>query len=344
MEKSIIPRAFLIFLLIGILYLCYLVFKPFLAEIIVAGVLASISYPAYTWLAGFLKGRKKTAALIITVLAALIAIVPIANFIVYAARKLVETYSNLSVFINQQSLTNLAHSRFLTDLGINLDGNLQGYIFDALKQANEWIIAGAKGLITGTTNFIFSLSLIILTMFFFLIDGEGMLKKVMRWTPLPNKYDERIFRKFRAVSYSTIVSTFVTAIAQGILGGLGFLIVGLPAFMGGILIAFFSLVPYVGAGIIWGPAAVYLLATGNIWQGIFLIAFGTGGISVIDNLIRAYIIKGKSEVHPIFIIFSILGGVMVFGFWGIVFGPLIISLAVTILHIYELEYEEILEK
>lgn len=344
MEKSFIPRAFLLFILIGILYLCYLVFKPFLTEIIIAGVFASFFYPFYAWLAGALKGRKKIAALIISLIAVLIVIIPVANLIVYAARKLIEAYSDLSGFISQEQLAGLAHTQFLSDWGINFDGNLQQYLFEALGKANEWLIAGAKGLVTGATSFIFSLVLILFTMFFFFIDGEGMLKKAMRWTPLPNKYDERIFRKFRAVSYSTIVSTFATAIAQGILGGIGFLIVGLPAFMGGILISFFSLMPYVGAGIIWVPAAVYLLVTGQYWQGIFLLAWGGGVISIVDNLIRAYIIKGKSEVHPIFIIFSILGGVVVFGFWGIVFGPLIISLAVTILHIYELEYEEILEK
>jgi predicted PurR-regulated permease PerM len=108
--------------------------------------------------------------------------------------------------------------------------------------------------------------------------------------------------------------------------------------------AFLSLLPYFGSGLVWFPVSIYLLVTGQIWQGIFLMAWGMALVGTIDNLIRAYLIKGKAQVHPIFVIFSILGGIILFGFWGIVFGPLFISLAVTILHIYEMEYESVLEK
>jgi len=343
MEKSVIPRVFLLALLVGIIYLCYLVFRPFLADIVVAGVLASILYPLYLKLTAFLKGRRKTAALIISLVVAALAIVPIANLIVYAAGKLVEAYAHLSVFLSQGQMDVIVHSKYLARFA-GSDSAIRNYLLDALKQLNSWLIAGATGLIAGTTNFVFSLLLIILTMFFFLIDGEAMLKRLMRWTPLPNKYDQRLYQKFKNVSYSALLSTLLIGVAQGVLGGLGFWIAGLPAFLGGIMIVIFSPVPYIGCGLIWFPSAIYLLFIGKIWQGIFLLAWGFAVISVIDNVIRAYVIKEKSQVHPIFIIFSILGGVAFFGFWGIIFGPLIISLAVTILHIYELEYEDVLEK
>ena len=122
------------------------------------------------------------------------------------------------------------------------------------------------------------------------------------------------------------------------------MIVGLPAFFPGLLMGFLALLPYIGTGFIWFPAGIYLLVIGKIWQGIFMLIWGFGVISTVDNAIRAYMIKGKAEVHPIFVIFSLLGGISLFGFWGILFGPLIISLAVTIMHIYELEYAEVLEK
>ncbi len=107
---------------------------------------------------------------------------------------------------------------------------------------------------------------------------------------------------------------------------------------------FLLLLPYFGATLVWFPIAIYLLATGQVWQGIFLLAWGAGVVATSDNLIRAYIIKGKAQVHPIFVIFSIFGGISLFGFWGVIFGPLIISLAVTVLHIFELEYGDILER
>jgi predicted PurR-regulated permease PerM len=175
-------------------------------------------------------------------------------------------------------------------------------------------------------------------MFFFFVDGAQMLKRLMVWSPLPDEYDMRIFSKFRAVSYSTMVSTFVTAAAQGVVGAIGFAIIGLPVFFSGILIGITSLLPYIGSVIIYVPTSLYLMLTGHVGQGIFLLAWGAVVIGNIDNVLRTYMIKGKAGVNPIFIFFSIIGGVMMFGFWGVVLGPLIISIAITIMHIYEQEF------
>jgi len=102
---------------------------------------------------------------------------------------------------------------------------------------------------------------------------------------------------------------------------------------------FLSLLPYIGAGFVWFPAGIYLLFIGKIWQGVFLLIWGIFAVSMIDNVVRAYIIKGKAQIHPILIILSILGGISLFGFWGVFLGPLIISIAITVFHIYELEYK-----
>jgi predicted PurR-regulated permease PerM len=221
---------------------------------------------------------------------------------------------------------------------------LKSFISETVKKSNDLIVGGATNLVKGTANILASLLLIILTMFFFFTDGKDMLEKAMYWTPLPNKYDREIFKKFRDVSLYSMISTFVSGAVQGIFGGVGFFVVGLPAFFPGIFITLFSLVPYIGAGLIWAPVGVYLLIIGKVWQGVFLLIWGTLVVSNVDNLVRAYIVKSKAEVHPIFVIFSVLGGISLFGFWGIFIGPLIISIAVTILHIYELEYGEVLEK
>jgi predicted PurR-regulated permease PerM len=212
-----------------------------------------------------------------------------------------------------------------------------------LTTVSEWSISKGGALFGQISTFIVTLPIILLTVFFFFIDGEAMLRKIQLWTPLPNKYDRELFVKFKDVSRSTIFSSLVTAVAQGIIGAIGFTIVGLPAFFIGILMAFTSLLPYVGAGIIWVPMSIYLLVTAPLWKGLFLLAWGFAVVSTVDNLIRAYIIKGKAHVHPIFVFFSILGGIAIFGFWGVVFGPLIVALAVTVLHIYELEYGHVLD-
>lgn len=162
-------------------------------------------------------------------------------------------------------------------------------------------------------------------------------------SPLSNKHDKIIFKKFRKVSYAIFVSTFVASIAQGVVGAIGFAIVGFPAFLAGVMIALLSLLPYVGSMIFYVPIGLFYLLSGDIWQGIFVLSWGFFIIGTIDNIIRAYMIKDDAEVNPIFVLFSILGGISLFGFWGVILGPLIIALMVTIFHIYELEFCDALE-
>ncbi|MDD5031787.1 MAG: AI-2E family transporter [Patescibacteria group bacterium] len=346
MNKNIISRIFLIALIIFVVIACYLVFRPFLVEILAAAILVSIFYTPYEWLVEKFRNRRNLASLVMCLLIILIVIIPAINLIIYTAQRSVLAYSDTINFLNKTDLDGTIKNSILEKANLlGLDSNdLKVFVADIAKKSSNWLVSGATTLLKGTTSFIISLIIIIFTMFFFFVDGRRMLERIMQLTPLPNKYDREIFKKFRDVSYSTMISTFVVAIAQGAVGAVGFMIVGLPAFFAGLLMGFFSLLPYVGAAFIWFPLAVYLLFVGKIWQGIFLLAWGVLVISVVDNLIRAYIIRGKAQVHPIFIILSILGGISLFGFWGVFLGPLVISIAITIFHIYELEYGGALEK
>ncbi|MFH1822526.1 MAG: AI-2E family transporter [Patescibacteria group bacterium] len=349
MDKNFISKAFFFFLIIFTVYACYLLFKPFLIEIFAATILVSIFYKPYLWLVKKLGQKRNLAALMMCILIALIVIIPITNFIVYAAHKSVSAYSDIIRVVNRENIDGILNNELLKRVNITssigLDNSsIRGFVIDLAKKLNNWFVSGAASLVKGTTSFLISLIIIFFIMFFFFVDGKKMLDRLMYWTPLPNKYDKEIFKKFRDVSYSTVVSTFATALAQGIIGAIGFMIVGLPAFFAGVAIGFLSLLPYVGSAFVWLPAGVYLLFIGKIWQGIFLLLWGGAIVSTIDNVIRAYIIKGKAQVHPIFIILSIFGGIALFGFWGVIIGPLIISLAITVMHIYELEYGKVLEK
>src|SRR6056297_1811563 len=307
MDK-IIRKGFLLIILAGVLYACYRVFEPFLVEILVAAILTSIFYRPYKWFSHKLGGSKKVASLITCLFVVLIVIVPLTNLLVFSAQESIGAYKEVSNFVEDlnfdQGTINRIMERGEEVLGISVD-SLKGLIIEAAKRASNVLVQGATSFTKGTINFLVSLIIIIFTMFFFFVDGRKMADRIMDWTPLPNKYNQEIFKKFREVSYSTVLATFVTAIAQAIVAAIGFMIVGIPAFFLSILVAFFSLIPYLGSGVVWFPVGIYLLVTGQIWQGIFILVWGALIISFIDNLVRAYIIKGKSQAHPIFIIFSI---------------------------------------
>ncbi|MDD5527519.1 MAG: AI-2E family transporter [Patescibacteria group bacterium] len=354
MNNNLLSRGFLITLVIASLVACYFVFRPFLAEILVAAILATIFYRPFEWLARKIGGRKKIAALIMCILIVAVVIVPLVNIIILAAKESVVSYGQAADFFSKTDWSAMIKSSPLSKIdGINLsNGSIQNFVMDFIQKSSNWLVGGAAGFIKGTTNFVVSILLIIVTMFFFFVDGQKMLETLMRLTPLPNKYDRAIFKKFQDVSLSFIVSTFVTAIMQGFACWLAFFIITLPyffniplpAFFAGIAAAFLSLIPFLGAWLIWLPGAIYLFFTGHVWAAVFLTLWGLLIIHPIDNIVKPLIMRKKAEVHPIFLLFSILGGIVMFGFWGLIIGPLIVAVTITIFHIYELEYKNVLEK
>lgn len=345
-DKKIISHLFLLVVLLVALYLCYLLFRPFLMVIIMSGILVSIFHPWYIRLAEKIKGKYNLAALLMCLLVLFIIVIPVALFLFYLAQKSVEAYftitKNIAIGSFDWSFSNNFWRRF--DFVDPRIFDLKRYIMIFAEKIKDFLVSGGATIIKSTTQFLTSLILMVFTMFFLFRDGKKLLKKVMYLTPLPNKYDEAIFKKFRDVSYSSIVSVFATGIAQGIVGAIGFLAIGMPAFLAGVAMAFLSLVPYVGTFLIWFPVGVYLLITGSIWQGVFILLWGALVVGLVDNLVRPYMIKGRAEVHPLILFFSILGGIMIFGFWGLFIGPIAVALTFTLLHIYEKEYEEVLDK
>lgn len=342
-----LTKPFLLILVVLVLVACYFVFRPFLTEIFVAAILASVFYTPFKYFSRFLKGRDKLAALLMCLLLLVIIILPAFKLMAYAGEKSVTAYNATVTFFADHTINDLFNTEFF-QRGVFKYLNLGQYNFyndtfqntllEILKQSSNWLLSGATFALKETTNFAISLVLIIVTMFFFFVDGEKLLKRLMELSPLPDKYDLELFHKFRAISYSTFFSTFVASIAQGVMGAIGFAIIGFPAFLAGVVVALLSLLPYIGSAVFVVPAGIYYLLIGEVGRGIFILLWGTFVIGTIDNIIRTYMVKGEAEINPIFVLFSILGGVVIFGFWGVVLGPLVVALTVTILHLYELEF------
>lgn len=340
-----LSKPFLIALVIITLTACYFVFRPFLTVIVIAVILVTIFYQPYLKLSKFLGNRKNLAALLMCLFLVIIIILPTIKMVAYTAEKSVDAYTETTAYFSTHSFSDVLKSPFFEKLHLNsLIGDkynsdvVKNTLLDFLQKSSNWMISGATSFVVGTTNFIISLTLIILTMFFFFVDGKKMLESVMYLLPLKDKYNKEIFVKFKEVSYTTMVSTFVVALAQGMVGAIGFAIVGFPAFLAGVLVALLSLLPYVGSMIFYVPVGLYYLLMGQTWQGIFVLLWGMLIIGTIDNVIRAWMLKDKAQINPIFVVFSVLGGITLFGFWGVVLGPLVVAITATILHIYSMEF------
>lgn len=202
-----ISKSFLLILVGLVIVASYFVFRPFLTEIFIAAILASIFYTPYLKLTKFLKGRRNIAALLMCLLLVVIIIIPTVRIIIYGGQQSVEAYSQAVNFFNRHSVDGVLQSSALPDKLFGVievshffdDQSLQDIFLGVLKKSSNWLISGAASLLKGTTNFIISLLLIIITMFFFFVDGKKMLERLMYLSPLPNAYDEKSFRSLEVL-------------------------------------------------------------------------------------------------------------------------------------------------
>lgn len=335
-------RPFLWFLIIAALVLFFYLFRPFLVEIVIAAIIASVFFSFYERIAKFLWNKKHLASVLLCLILLFFIIVPISALVVYTASQAPRAYQEVVVFINESELL---QSDFFQSMEIipGVEINLNEILVDAGKNISDWLVSGTTIFLRGTTNFIVSLLIIFLTMYFFFVNGRQIVSQLIYWSPLPNKYDLQIVEKFKKISYNTVFSLFVAAIVQGTLSALGLLVIGWPFVFTFVISAILSIIPYM-LGLFFIPIIIYLLLDGQVWQAIFVTIWNLIIVVNLDELVRAYIIKGKSEINMVFLIFSLLGGITLFGFWGIFIGPIILALAVSIIQIYQLEYRSSLEK
>ncbi|MBI4122074.1 MAG: AI-2E family transporter [Parcubacteria group bacterium] len=352
-DAKSISTWFLILLLAISTYFAYVIFKPFLTVIVLAGVFASLLYPVYKWFRAKLKGRESLAALVTVVVFVLVILLPIANFIILLAHESSTTYTVL-----QEKMTsgefNDVYSRTLESLRsfqanyfsfIDLASfDIKKFVLDLGGQLNKFVIAAGASFILGTTQLLTNIFFLLLTMFFLLRDGRAFVERVSALTPLSNRYDQKLFDKFREVSRVTILSSLVTAVVQAGLGMIAFAIIGFPVLFLGAATFMAALIPVIGTALVMVPCLIVLAIMGKWASFLFLAIWALVVIGGSDNIIRAWIIKGSSQIHPLLVFFSIFGGIAAFGFAGIIFGPLVLAIILTVLHIYELEYQHVLER
>jgi predicted PurR-regulated permease PerM len=315
------------------------ILSPFFESILWAIILAVLFAPLQRRLRTRLGNRHSLAALLGLAVIVLMVILPVAMvasaflqevrtaYLMFQAGEL-----EISAYIERmQGILPGWLSNQLIDLGLTDLQGIREKIAGGLSKAGQFI--AARALVIGENTFTFLLnSFIMLYLLFFLLrDGGRLALRVRDTIPLDAELQGMLAGKFAEVIRATIKGSVVVAIVQGALGGVIFWLLGIhAAVLWGVVMAFLSLVPAVGAGLIWAPAALYLLATGEIWQGAVLIAFGVLVIGLVDNVMRP-ILVGKSTRMPDFLVLiSTLGGIAVFGISGFVTGPLIAALFIAV--------------
>ncbi|MHA6194223.1 AI-2E family transporter [Pseudomonas wadenswilerensis] len=218
----------------------------------------------------------------------------------------------------------------LERLGIGDLEGLRDKVTKGAVEGSQFFASQAYSFGQSTFDLLVSLGVMLYLLYFFLRDGPELVRRIRQAVPLAEQQKRRLQLKFNRVVRATVKGNLLVAIAQGALGGVIFWVLDVPSpLLWGVLMAFLSLLPAVGAGIVWGPVAVYFLFSGAVWQGVVLTAFGICVIGLVDNLLRPLLVGKDTRLPDYLILVSTLGGLAVFGLNGFVIGPLIAALFVS---------------
>jgi predicted PurR-regulated permease PerM len=198
-------------------------------------------------------------------------------------------------------------------------------------------ITGATG--SFVVRFIFGSVILIVATFFFLYDGPGMLKSLMFLSPLDDAYEQELLLEFDRISRAVVLATILSAIVQGLTAGLGYFVAGMDYLALLIMLTtVFAMVPFVGPAVVWVPVCLYLaLYKEHYWSAGLLAAWGVLVVGTVDNFVKAFVLHGQSQLHPLFALLSVLGGVQTLGPIGIVVGPMVVTMLQTLLSILQRE-------
>tara|TARA_Y100001933_G_scaffold202335_1_gene204196 strand:- start:8626 stop:9744 length:1119 start_codon:yes stop_codon:yes gene_type:complete len=227
---------------------------------------------------------------------------------------------------------------YVERLGIDVE-ELRGRLSSFALVTGQWVASNALQIGQNTVQFFIGVALMLYLLFFFLRDGHDIVGRLIRILPLGDARERHLFERFSSVVRATVKGTFVIAAVQGAIGGVAFAVLGLRgAVLWGVVMAIASLLPVVGPGLVWVPAAILLLTTERIVAGIVLIFVGVVLVGLADNLLRPVLVGRDTRMPDYLVLLATLGGLALFGITGLVIGPLIAALFITLWEMFEESY------
>jgi predicted PurR-regulated permease PerM len=316
-------------------YLAFQVVQPFLVPLGWAGVLAVCVYPIHA--RGIRRLGRSRAAAWTTVLVLVLLVLPVwlvVSALVSEGAQAAAAVKSIASISPPQSIVNAwnwlqSHVPFLA-------GSQIMSIVSGAGQKLVGALASASGsILGGLALVILDLFITLFALFFFLRDGEGIANRIRSLLPFGEDQRERVLKQVADLIYASVIAGLAVAAVQGLLGGLAFWVLGLHApVVWGTIMGLFSLIPVAGAWVIWFPVAVWLMATGDVTRGIILTAIGVGLVGTADNILRPMLLSGRSAMNGLVTFIALLGGVAAFGFIGLIFGPVVIAVAMALFDAY----------
>ncbi|MCG5516092.1 MULTISPECIES: AI-2E family transporter [unclassified Ectothiorhodospira] len=329
MQAALERRAFIILLLLVTGLFLYLM-KPFFGAVLWACIIGVLFHPVQMRLESHWGRRPNLTALTTLTLCVIMVIIPVLFVLGSFLREGASLYQALETgkidpgaYVDRIREAFPVIQNLLDRLQVDV-ASLKERLADTALTTSGLIAQNTLQVGRNTLQFFVSLGLMLYLTFFLLRDGEKLLRLIERALPIGDERERLLFARFSEVARATVKGNLVVATIQGTLGGLIFWILGIPgALLWGVVMILLSLIPVVGAGLIWAPVAIYLFAVGDWVQGLILTIFGAGVIGLVDNILRPILVGRDTKLPDYVVLLSTLGGIVTFGLNGFVIGPLI---------------------
>lgn len=347
MKERSLQNAFFLFLLVLTTAAFFGLIQEFLKPIFWAAVLGTIFHPLYAWCNDTIGGYSNLASVTTIVLIVLIVLVPLLLTGMAVASEATVLYNQLNTGqLNPEAMVNWvethlpAVAELLTRFGLTTE-ELQRQLSSAAVGTSRFLATEAVAVGQNTLRIGGLAFLMLYLLFFFLRDGTYLIDTIIGAAPIGDVRERRLLAKFAEVTRATLKGTLVIGIVQGGIGGLIFWALGIDgAVLWGVVMGFLSLLPAVGAALVWVPAAAILIFVGETLKGVLLLVLGTILIGLADNVLRPVLVGRDTQMPDYLILVSTLGGITLFGLSGVIIGPVLASLFLAVWGMFIEEYSE----
>ncbi|HWW77319.1 MAG TPA: AI-2E family transporter [Pyrinomonadaceae bacterium] len=319
------------------LYLCWSMLQPFIEVVLWAVVLVIVFFPVHKRIEARL-GSPGWSALVSCLIVILVILIPLTLITLAVVREMARLAQSLQAGADSLLDPNSPYlGRVLNWVGQYVDISQLGsqqFLAERLKGVSGAIAGRTLGFVGGAVGFVVEVFFVIFTMYYLFRDGERMRAAAYDMMPLSGPQAREILDRTGEVIGASVYGVLVIAVIQGVLGGLAFWALGLPSpLLWGVVMIFLSMIPMLGAFIVWVPAAIYLVLTGEWGKAIMLAVWGALVIGSVDNFLRPKLVGERTRLHELLVFFSVLGGLQVFGVLGIVLGPVIVAITIALLDV-----------
>jgi predicted PurR-regulated permease PerM len=321
--------------------------SPFLSPLLWAAVLCYALNPAYSWLVRVSGGRRALSALAMCVVLTVGIIAPLTYVALVVAQDVTTTYRSLVVSLREGNQPWFDERREYPLLAAPVEAlanlerltgtDLRASLVENLTDLGKLLVEQVTRIITHALHALVQLAMMLLCAFYFFRDGDALIDWLASTTVIEPERRRVLARRFDEVVKGAVYGSTVIALLEGLVGGMAFWLIGLPApVLWGAIMAILAYLPLVGAGLVWIPAAGYLMWKGAYGKALILVGFGVV-IAVMDYLIRNILVGGRSNLHTLLVFFLVLGGLQLFGLVGIVAGPLVVAMGITVIDMWKAE-------